>query len=135
MSRRSKLQRDSRQQIDLGYSSLKPLQEEVVVHFVTGHDVFAILQMGFRKTQELVLLLSPNDVRQTEASNTRILFCTCCHPTDSHNERPSSWSLLPHLLRQVNCIPPEQTRVLECYQILPLYAKGRQCQTSKQLRS
>ena len=29
-------------------------------------------------------------------------------------------SLLPHLLRQVHCIPSEQTRVLECYQTLPL---------------
>ena len=29
-----------------------------------------------------------------------------------------------------NCISPEQTRVLECYQTLPLYAKGRQRQTS-----
>ena len=28
---------------DLGYSSLKPLQEEVVVQFATGHDVFAVL--------------------------------------------------------------------------------------------
>ena len=29
-------------------------------------------------------------------------------------------SLLSHLLRQVNCIPPERTMVLECYQTLPL---------------
>ena len=27
---------------DLDYSSLKPLQEEVVVQFATGHDVFAV---------------------------------------------------------------------------------------------
>ena len=31
---------------DLGYSSWKPLQEEVVVKFVTGHDVFAVLPIA-----------------------------------------------------------------------------------------
>ena len=31
---------------DLGYSSLKPLQEEVVVQFATGHDVFAVLPIA-----------------------------------------------------------------------------------------
>ena len=67
---------------DLGYSLLKPLQEEVVVS----------LQQATIYSQY--------------------------------------FQLLPCLLRQVNCIPPEQTRVLKCYQTLPLYAKGRQRQTS-----
>ena len=31
---------------DLGYSSLKPLQEEVVVQFATGHDVFTVLPIA-----------------------------------------------------------------------------------------
>ena len=35
---------------DLGYSLLKPLQEEVVVQFATGHDVFAVLPTGFGKS-------------------------------------------------------------------------------------
>ena len=30
----------------LGYTSLKPLQEEVVVQFATGHDVFAVLPIS-----------------------------------------------------------------------------------------
>lgn len=34
----------------LGYSGLKSLQEEVVVSFVTGHDVFAILPTGYGKS-------------------------------------------------------------------------------------
>ena len=31
---------------DLGYSSLKPLQKEVVVQFVTGHDVLGVLPIA-----------------------------------------------------------------------------------------
>ena len=46
-----------------------------------------------------MLRLSSNDVRQTEASNTRILFCTCCHPTDSY----SYWYLLIPTLTSETC--------------------------------
>ena len=31
---------------DLDYPLLKPLQEEVVVQFATGHDVFAVLPIA-----------------------------------------------------------------------------------------
>ena len=34
----------------LGYSGLKTLQEEVVVSFIAGHDVFAILPTGYGKS-------------------------------------------------------------------------------------
>ena len=35
---------------DLGYSLLKPLQEEVVDQFITDHDVFTVLSTGFGKS-------------------------------------------------------------------------------------
>lgn len=34
----------------LGYSTLKKLQEEVIVQFLTVHDVFAVLPTGFGKS-------------------------------------------------------------------------------------
>ena len=35
---------------ELGYSSMKPAQVEVVLNFVRGRDVFAILPTGFGKS-------------------------------------------------------------------------------------
>ena len=35
---------------DLGYSLLKPLQEEVVDQFITDHNVFTVLSMDFGKS-------------------------------------------------------------------------------------
>ena len=52
-------------------------------------------------------------------------------PTSTSKTCLYNLSLLPSLLLwQVNCIPPEQASVLECYQTLSLYAKGQHCQTT-----
>ena len=36
--------------LSLGYSSLKPKQRDVIVEFVLGSDVFAILPTGYGKS-------------------------------------------------------------------------------------
>ena len=36
--------------LSLGYSSLKPEQRDVIVEFVLGSDVFAILPTGYGKS-------------------------------------------------------------------------------------
>ena len=42
----------------LGHSIVKPLQEEVVMQFVMGHDVFAVLLTGFGKSLCYTCLLT-----------------------------------------------------------------------------
>ena len=49
----------------LGYSIVKPLQEEVIMQFLMGHDVFAVLPDTF---------------------DPRVL-CSYGDPIDSHHER------------------------------------------------
>ena len=62
---------------DLGYSLLKPLQEEVVVQFATGHDVFAVLPTGFGKSLCYACLPSTFDkLRQATPGSSFALVVT-----------------------------------------------------------
>ena len=59
----------------LGYSTLKPLQEEVIVQFVAGRDVFAVLPTGFGKSLCYACLLQALD-RLREKSGSFVIVVT-----------------------------------------------------------
>ena len=53
----------------LGYSTLKPQQEDVLVHFAEGNDLFAVLPTGFGKSLCYACLPAIFDhLRQTSGS-------------------------------------------------------------------
>ena len=66
------------------YSSLKPLQEEVVIRFVTGHDVFAVLPMGFGKSFYCTCYacLPTTFYKLRQATPESSFALACCLPTD-----------------------------------------------------
>ncbi len=64
----------------LGYSSLQSLQEEVVVSFVTGHYVFAILPTGYGKSLCYACLPNVFDLLDSPPEPSIIIV-----PTDSNH--------------------------------------------------
>ena len=77
---------------------------------------YTYLPMMFNKLRQAYgqTFLCSDDLRNPHARHSKDMIH--CIPTQCLY----NLSLLPHLLRQVHCIPSEQTRVLECYQTLPL---------------
>ena len=70
---------------DLGYySSLKPLQEEVVVQFVTGHDVLQYFQLvSARATCSCVTLVSQRCLTNLEVYGQTSLCSNLTHMCDT----------------------------------------------------
>ena len=69
---------------ELGYPVLKPEQLDVLVNFVKGRDVFAVLPTGFGKS---LLGLLTTCMGRVPQQRTWILHCCRCDSSSDNHER------------------------------------------------
>ena len=69
----------------LGNPELKPQQQEVVVEFISGRDVFAVLPTGYGKS--LLFRIASYCIRPFRGLQRKECHCCSSIPFNSHHER------------------------------------------------